>query len=422
MPKQKYRDPSLDSEMEFHDAPPVDHVEKGRKHNLTEVSVNNGFAALEAIGDKEVVQIANSKQNSTKKVKIPLITLTEISLSDAQSVILRSGISIFNTKRTSTGINVYVYSTGDYKLLIDFLKKLNVHFFTYVLDEDRTTKIVLSGLHDMDIVDVTTILDQANVKPLQIRKMTLKKKKYEDHALYILYFRKGSILINNLRKIRSLHHCIVYWDYYSSKNNGPIQCRNCQMFGHGSTHCFRQPRCVKCGEGHATVHCPLTANRTNEADKLSNEVLKCANCSLQHTANYSKCAKRIEFVNARSLMNQRKTSPKNHFILRQSQFPTLGEQVNTRTKDQKPECSYASKVRSGLNPSISFTNRDQQGTYINLTNTSIKTNTDSKLFSHTELIQIINTAFSRLSECITKQDQVRVILEIVSLYCFPLNG
>lgn len=73
-----------------------------------------------------------------------------------------------------------------------------------------------------------------------------------------------------------------------------IQCIHCQQFGHyyknklGEINCpnINNPKCRTCSENHLTDQCTI-----NKEDKLKH---KCINCKQNHTANFSKCSKRIE--------------------------------------------------------------------------------------------------------------------------------
>lgn len=58
------------------------------------------------------------------------------------------------------------------------------------------------------------------------------------------------------------------------------QCTNCQSFVHTKGYCFRDPKCVKCAETHATKDCPR---------KTRDESVKCTNCKLNHPANFRGC-------------------------------------------------------------------------------------------------------------------------------------
>nr|XP_042909134.1 uncharacterized protein LOC122271539 [Parasteatoda tepidariorum] len=62
----------------------------------------------------------------------------------------------------------------------------------------------------------------------------------------------------------------------------PIQCYNCQEFGHSQRSCNSPSRCVKCAAKH----------RSYECQKDENTPPKCSNCGDSHTANYTGCRAR----------------------------------------------------------------------------------------------------------------------------------
>lgn len=384
------------------------------------VATSNKFSTL-ADCDADTPAGIQKKANKNGKEKIPLVTITETNIPTVQGMALKAGVSMFNVKRTSTGVNVFMYTTQDHTKLVSYLKQQKANFFTYVRDEDRTTKVVLAGLPDLNIEVVAEALKEVEVVPKDIRKMTLKKKRHEDHALYLLYFNKGSVQLNALRRIKSVYRCIVEWDFYSTKTKGPVQCRNCQMFGHGSTQCFRQPRCVKCGNVHKTVDCPLTISREDKSIQLPKEKLSCVNCGQQHTANFHQCVKRQEFINARDhqLRKSRlQRSRREEFQFRQEDFPqsgTLGELPQRSHNHRTPLYSNVLSHREAPANRLQF-KQHQTHRYHH------DTPSNHDLFSPEEIVDIVTDVFSRLSTCTTKQQQLKVIFEITAHYCFPCNG
>ncbi|KAF7284131.1 hypothetical protein GWI33_022489 [Rhynchophorus ferrugineus] len=63
-------------------------------------------------------------------------------------------------------------------------------------------------------------------------------------------------------------------------NGQPVQCFNCQLFGHSSSYCRAPPRCVKCAGHHDTRSCT----------KIPEAPPTCSNCGEIHTANFSGCS------------------------------------------------------------------------------------------------------------------------------------
>ena len=89
-----------------------------------------------------------------------------------------------------------------------------------------------------------------------------KLKKNEIHPLY------------NLRYL--LHHRITVEE--PLKRKGPVQCMNCQEFGHTKAYFTLRPVCVACVYLQESSVC--TKNKGDIAVK------KCSNCGGNHTANY----------------------------------------------------------------------------------------------------------------------------------------
>ena len=75
----------------------------------------------------------------------------------------------------------------------------------------------------------------------------------------------------------------------------PVQCYNCQRFGHTAGSCRTKPRCLICGEGHNRNECKST-------------VIRCANCCGTHVSSSRDCdqmktAKEIETLKVTEKMS-----------------------------------------------------------------------------------------------------------------------
>ena len=103
-------------------------------------------------------------------------------------------------------------------------------------------------------------------------------------------------------------------------------------FGHVALNCHLKPRCVRCGQEHNSKECPFLLNTTIENNKISEELLKCANCDGNHSAKFVHCPKRAAFINVTQNIRDRikKTNApaqQKHFQnadqLSNSNFPTI---------------------------------------------------------------------------------------------------
>nr|CAI5847719.1 unnamed protein product [Callosobruchus analis]CAI5865709.1 unnamed protein product [Callosobruchus analis] len=86
---------------------------------------------------------------------------------------------------------------------------------------------------------------------------------------------KLNYLNNNVRFILNTK---ILWERRQSERP-IIQCHRCQRWGHATSNCQRQPRCLKCAASHLT----------NECLKTRETPATCANCQGDHPANFSKC-------------------------------------------------------------------------------------------------------------------------------------
>ncbi|XP_036319685.1 uncharacterized protein LOC118734086 [Rhagoletis pomonella] len=87
------------------------------------------------------------------------------------------------------------------------------------------------------------------------------------------------------------------------KRNGPVQCTNCQEYGHTRSYCTLRSVCVDCGELHVSATCTST--------KEDPRAKKCSYCGGNHTANYRGCPVYKELKNR---INQRVASIRTHNV------------------------------------------------------------------------------------------------------------
>lgn len=98
-------------------------------------------------------------------------------------------------------------------------------------------------------------------------KAVIKKFDHFEDTLYIVSFERGTVKLNDLRQqVKSLFRSIIKWDFQRRMKNKIIQCKKCQMFGHGERSCFVNIKCANCAGKHLTNVCP-DANKS-----------RCANC------------------------------------------------------------------------------------------------------------------------------------------------
>lgn len=356
----------------------------------------NPFELLAKIDDLEMEIPSDSKRSIGQKPPPPIVVSSN-SISELHKQIIKAGVVNYTTSFSKNGIVVRIKITNDYKKVVNHLKSENVIFHTYQLEEDKTVKIVLSGLVDMTKEEVEKILNEENVKPVEIKKLSISNKKHSEQAVYLLHFPKGTVDIKVLRMIKALDHQIVSWRYYSNRSQ-VMQCKNCQGLGHGAANCHRPSKCIKCADNHNSSSCPVAKQSPDGV--IPTHKLKCVNCGGNHTANFSGC----EYLSNQTKVKREKKQKQNKPSFSNNDFPTIlpnstpsYNPFNTKT-DTNPF-----RIRGQQNPSFS----------------NVCAGESNKLFSSDELVAIISETFSCLKNCSTKEDQLMVIFKIVQKYCYP---
>lgn len=194
------------------------------------------------------------------------------------------------------------------------------------------------------------------------------------------------------KNIRAVNHCHVTWEHFSSKP-GPMQCKRCQLFGHGAANSNRSKCCYLCGGEHETIICPLAAGPFVGDGRVPRHTLRCVNCSGNHTARFHECPKRP--VRNTTVMPNKKQSYRNTTVS-VGDFPSLPQAPPLQGWRQR-------------SPILQDT----------ITSIPLKRNTNIDLSEQSELIPIIEEIINKLHQCNSKTEQLMVIFDITTKYCCP---
>lgn len=306
----------------------------------------------------------------------------------------------FSIKLSPFGIKVFPATTENFKKLKTHLISTSVKFFTHSLREEQTSKFVLHGLNDMPENDILTLLKEESIEPIKVKKMNILKKKFADHCAYLIYFPKiAKMKISRLREITSLNYIKIRWEFYSNRRKGPIQCSNCLSFGHGGNGCFLPPACIRCSKSHKSHECPhlIDSETLQVRIKIPESALKCVLCGQNHTANYSKCEKRLEYIERQKRYREK--------IQRKS----VGHFQNFQQTPAYNKINYPPLSPHQAMPNSSQTTNDQIRMSDVLQNNS--------LFTSTELLTIFQEMMTKMQAASTKIQQISVLGEMVIKYC-----
>lgn len=143
--------------------------------------------------------------------------------------------------------------------------------------------------------------------------------------------------IEKIYKIRGILYVIVKIEPIKVKTEKVVQCKRCQSFGHTSSYCGKQARCVKCAGKHLTSECPFAKRIINP---------KCVNCGVVgHPASYRGCPFAKEMQLERRNAVQLKHGGKPYVSGR---FPALLSNKNIVMNDKFGNTAN-DKTKQGLN-------------------------------------------------------------------------
>lgn len=341
------------------------------------------------------------QQSTTSKTHRPppvIITGNNNNVKDFLSVI---GINKYNLKMISIGTKIFLEDDNDYNKVCSALKVKDVEFFTHSTKGQKALKVVLSGLPELPMDTIKEELAMLNIHPTQISRMTTRNQN-PHRALYLLHLNNNEITLQDLSKVKAIHHTIVKWNKYKPRFRGPTQCRNCSMYGHGTQNCHRRPACNLCASNeHNQSDCPLKS-----LDKESSPVYKCSYCvknninPMNHRASDPTCPGRKVYTNSR-------------------QQQQAAQHQSTRSKSTQPNRVQPNKsVFTEAPPPAPLTQ-----TYSSIVSNNINHMEDDNkncnhsaesLFSTTELLQIFTNAIGQIRNCRTKLDQIQVIANLIS--------
>ena len=236
----------------------------------------------------------------------------------------------------SVGIRIDMSDLIEHTALKSALQTAGLNFYAYHSSNTRQLKFCLLGLSTMDVDELKRVLSLCGITPADVKPLNIKKQRYSDQAVYLLYFAPGTMKLSELRKVRAIDHIAVRWERYQpSKTSSPAQCRTCQGFGHSSINCYMPPKCMVCAGSHKSDSCPKRIARHElqklqkaDATKIDKSYVKCANCSGNHTSSYAGCEKRKVFLEARTRIENHRRKPlmriKRPNPLDDQDFPLLG--------------------------------------------------------------------------------------------------
>lgn len=238
----------------------------------------------------EIKKTSNFQKDDKKHIdKLPPIMVKEVKDYDKlYTEITQLSIACKVTALMNGMIKINVESVESYKKLEAYLDDKKFSWYTYECKQDRPIKVmakrlpattkpekIITELHSKGFrtVDAVNIISKRRI--VNSSNETVIKK--EPIPMFMLTFSKDED-IKKIYAIKQIQGASVIIEPVRKSKLIP-QCKRCQLFGHTQGFCRMNPQCVKCGGNHETRDC-----RKPAATKP-----KCANCQLEHPANYRGC-------------------------------------------------------------------------------------------------------------------------------------
>jgi hypothetical protein len=357
---------------------------------------------------------ATGSRQPQKSGSPPPLVVTHSNISQIHTELAAADVKDYTMKLTSDGTRIFIKNIDDYLKVKQYFKDNNKKFFTHSLKEDQLVKFVLCGLHKMTPEEVSDAISKAFKTPQMVKPMKIRSTRHDSHALYLVFFlKKDKIKLKDLQDIRVVNYMRVRWENYENRRTGPSQCSNCQRFGHGALHCHAEPRCIRCAGSHSSKECPLLKTDKGETlVKIPNDLLMCVHCKQNHTANYTGCSKRAEFIKMRQAATAKSKQKQpvratNRFAfehasqLNGAYFPSITSQSNsipawTKAANQSPP-QQAPRI---------------QNSNLNGENNSIL-KIDEMFSIYSEMVEILTVAR-------TRQDQISALMKLALKFVAPL--
>lgn len=187
---------------------------------------------------------------------------------------------------------IQVQREVDYCLLADWLNKKGMQYCTYQLKSEKGLRVVIKGIdYNVPVEEIKLDLEDLGYKIKYVHNILNRYKQPQPMFRVELMPESSKCAKGKTHPIYAVQYVlnrkVTIEEPYKRKT--PIQCKNCQEFGHTRAYCKLSNVCVACGKDHPTAACPEI--KSNASSK------KCSNCDGNHTANYKGCPVYIAIQN-----------------------------------------------------------------------------------------------------------------------------
>lgn len=381
------------------------------KKNTSPILTSNRFELLQDEGLMETDNIINEDNTDQGKIlkPVPIVVHGSIKTHDGLINKIKSHVKgKFHIKYNRDRINIHTTTIEDYKELLNNIDE-GTEFHTYIMKQDKTKAFVIHGLtNNLSTEDLQSELQELGVKAEKCNIMY-----GTNNPLYMITV-KGNANVHMLnQKVKYLVYTKIWWEKYYNKRL-ITQCHRCQEWGHATTNCHANPKCLKCPSSHLTRECK----------KSREEPAKCANCEGSHPANSTKCEvyqRRVEWINShknRKPIDMAKKSPLQQQqinIHNNKEFPNIRVRGDGTTISKEETVTAIRKV----GPSISYKETLINSKHTNRIGNDVQDlntlfnemKTLQQLVNVPQMIRLVSELNKKLVECRTPMEKFQVFYD-----------
>lgn len=168
----------------------------------------------------------------------------------------------------------------NYGKVLEYLKAKNMNGNTYTPKELKPITLLVRNLEFNTGIDekvIETEYKNAGFTIKKIVKWSTKAMAEKNRYFWLVQFDPNTDM-SKLNEKRLICNVAVRYEKPTSKLE-LMQCRNCKLFQHSHTSCFRPFRCIKCPNDHEQGKCELPSSSKPH----------CVNCKGDHPANAPIC-------------------------------------------------------------------------------------------------------------------------------------
>lgn len=337
---------------------------------------------------------------SIQKDRINNIIVPSLNHKELVGIVDSLGLEL-KLRRGERGSTILVNSLEKQQVVLNTLKDKKIDCFTSGRTETASDKFLLYGLCDYNEAELTEELKSRNLPVSTIKKFN--NKQASKRETFLICFRVSSkITIERVRQERSLFNTLVNWKKFEDREPRASQCFNCLQFGHASSACKSAPVCVLCAKAHSKAQCPLPKLENGKVDA---KFLRCALCKGNHTASFSACPTRTEYIRSQEMKQSQ-----GNLVLpppNSSDFPKLKSVSLTNTWPQLPVSTPWRPITPPTAVAIQSKGEPLQP--------------GDQLLGVEELWRIFLDFSSRLASCKTRNEQIEAVAGLAISYIIPIQ-